>query len=83
MYSTLVSQRVRATRAEVYRALPDDDPGNAGKSGAPTVRPSDVEGGTRVEILPEGIPDIVPQDQNETGTRMALTRLAELVEAGS
>lgn len=44
---------------------------------------SDVEGGTRVEILHEGIPDIVPKDQNETGTRMALARLAELVESSS
>jgi hypothetical protein len=37
--------------------------------------------GTDVLIVHEGIPDSVPVADNETGTRMALAHLAELVEA--
>ena len=40
----------------------------------------DVEGGTEVELLHEGLPDAVPPEDNETGTRMALTKLAAYVE---
>ncbi|MFZ3565381.1 SRPBCC family protein [Streptomyces sp. BH097] len=40
----------------------------------------DADGGTEVRMLHEGIPDVVPVDQNETGTRMALENLARLVE---
>ncbi|MFF1510473.1 SRPBCC family protein [Streptomyces sp. NPDC058326] len=39
-----------------------------------------MEGGTDVLVVHEGIPDAVPAADNETGTRMALDRLAELVE---
>jgi len=42
---------------------------------------SDVDGGTEVRIVHEGIPDSVPVADNETGTRMALDNLARLVEA--
>ena len=42
---------------------------------------TDVGGGTDVLIVHEGIPDIVPAADNETGTRMALANLAKLVEA--
>ncbi|WP_327715621.1 SRPBCC domain-containing protein [Streptomyces sp. NBC_00490] len=41
---------------------------------------TDVAGGTEVVVLHEGIPDAVPADQNEEGTRMALAHLARLVE---
>ncbi|MEB8337740.1 SRPBCC domain-containing protein [Streptomyces endophyticus] len=41
---------------------------------------TDADGGTEVRMLHEGIPDVVPADQNETGTRMALANLARLVE---
>ncbi|MCX4835878.1 SRPBCC domain-containing protein [Streptomyces sp. NBC_00006] len=41
---------------------------------------TDAGGGTEVRMLHEGIPDVVPADQNETGTRMALENLARLVE---
>ena len=41
----------------------------------------DVDGGTLVELVHEGIPDGVPSEQNEQGTRMALTNLAAYVEA--
>jgi uncharacterized protein YndB with AHSA1/START domain len=40
-----------------------------------------ADGGTDVLIVHEGMPDAVPAAQNELGTRMALVRLAELVEA--
>lgn len=40
----------------------------------------DVDGGTEVELLHEGLPDVVPPEDNETGTRMALTKLAAYVE---
>ncbi len=39
-----------------------------------------VEGGTEVEVLHEGIPDAVPPEDNATGTRMSLTKLAAYVE---
>jgi uncharacterized protein YndB with AHSA1/START domain len=38
-------------------------------------------GGTTVTIRHEGIPDVVPAADNETGTRMALANLAHLVES--
>ncbi|MFC8142101.1 SRPBCC domain-containing protein [Streptomyces paradoxus] len=38
-------------------------------------------GGTDVLMVHEGIPDVVPAADNETGTRMALAKLARLVEA--
>ena len=42
---------------------------------------TDADGGTDVLVLHEGIPDVVPAADNETGTRMALANLAQLVEA--
>jgi uncharacterized protein YndB with AHSA1/START domain len=41
---------------------------------------SDADGGTDVLLVHEGVPDAVPAEENEAGTRMALARLAELVE---
>ncbi|MBO0875265.1 MAG: SRPBCC family protein [Pseudonocardia sp.] len=41
---------------------------------------TDADGGTDVLIVHDGIPDAVPAADNEAGTRMALARLAELVE---
>jgi len=43
----------------------------------------DVDGGTEVELLHEGVPDAVPPDDNATGTRMALAKLAAYVERGT
>ncbi|MEU5881045.1 SRPBCC domain-containing protein [Spirillospora sp. NPDC047279] len=42
---------------------------------------TDVDGGTEVVIRHDGIPDVVPAADNETGTRMALANLATLVES--
>lgn len=38
------------------------------------------DGATDVEILHEGVPDGIPREDNERGTRMALAHLARLVE---
>ncbi len=43
-----------------------------------TLRPAD--GGTEIVLFHEGIPDAVPTADNETGTRMALAKLAAFVE---
>ena len=43
---------------------------------------TDADGGTDVRVVHDGIPDVVPAADNETGTRMALANLAQLVEAG-
>jgi uncharacterized protein YndB with AHSA1/START domain len=45
-----------------------------------TLRPAGT--GTDVEVRHEGLPDAVPVADNETGTRMALAKLAGLVEGG-
>ncbi|MFG2167945.1 SRPBCC family protein [Micromonospora chersina] len=152
MYSTQVSQLVKAPRSAVYRALLDpaavakwrvptgmsghvhefdareggslrvsltyEAPDNTGKStahtdsyhghfvkivpdqqvvevvefetddpalgGAMTMTTTltDVDGGTEVVVVHDGIPDAIPAEDNETGTRMALANLARLVELG-
>jgi uncharacterized protein YndB with AHSA1/START domain len=42
---------------------------------------TDADGGTDVLVVHEGVPDKVPPADNETGTRMALAKLAKLTEA--
>lgn len=42
---------------------------------------TDVDGGTEVRLVHEGVPDSVPTADNETGMRMALANLAKFVEA--
>ena len=151
MYSTQVSQHVRASRPAVYRALLDADaiakwrvpagmsshvhqfdareggsfrvsltydaPDGTGKSAqhtdtyhghfvnlvpneqvvevfefetadpalqgtmTMTTTLTDADGGTDVLVVHEGVPGGVPAADNETGTRMALAKLAQLVEA--
>ena len=41
---------------------------------------TDVDGGTEVLVVHEGLPRGVPASDNEMGTRMALENLAALVE---
>jgi len=41
----------------------------------------DADGGTDVLVVHEGVPDKVPPADNETGTRIALAKLAKLTEA--
>lgn len=41
-----------------------------------------TERGTEVVIVHEGVPDVVPQADNEAGTRMALAKLARMLQEG-
>ncbi|MFF0474771.1 SRPBCC domain-containing protein [Streptomyces sp. NPDC004284] len=41
---------------------------------------TEIGGGTEVRVVHEGVPDAVPPADDETGTRMALDRLAALAE---
>ncbi|MGW3953647.1 SRPBCC family protein [Streptomyces sp. NPDC004752] len=43
---------------------------------------TEEDGRTEVVMFQERIPDVVPREDNELGTRMSLDRLAHLVEAG-
>jgi uncharacterized protein YndB with AHSA1/START domain len=56
-----------------------DDPGLRGAM-TMTWTLRDADGATEVELLHEGIPDVVPPEDNVTGTRMSLTKLAAYVE---
>lgn len=59
-----------------------DDPGLAGEmTMTTTLTPAD--GGTDVAITHEGVPDSVPAADNETGTRMALDKLARWTETAT
>jgi uncharacterized protein YndB with AHSA1/START domain len=56
-----------------------DDPAFAGPMTI-TVTLADVDGGTEVTGVHEGLPDAVPTADNEAGWRSSLERLAELLE---
>ncbi|MFF2645669.1 SRPBCC family protein [Streptomyces niveus] len=43
---------------------------------------SDVDGGTEIVMVHDGVPDAVPVADNELGTRMSLDNLTRLVENG-
>ncbi|MEW2331902.1 SRPBCC family protein [Micromonospora chersina] len=58
-----------------------DDPALRGAMTMTTTL-TDVDGGTEVVVVHDGIPDAIPAEDNETGTRMALANLARLVELG-
>ncbi|MDF3148399.1 MULTISPECIES: SRPBCC domain-containing protein [unclassified Streptomyces] len=60
-----------------------DDPALRGTMRMTTTLTDADGGGTDVLVVHEGIPDVVPADDNETGTRMALANLARLVEPGA
>ena len=57
------------------------DPGLRGEMTMTTTL-TDADGGTDVTVRHDGLPDAVPAADNETGTRMALAKLARLVEGG-
>jgi len=57
------------------------DPAWAGEMTVTTTL-AEADGGTDVLVVHEGVPDAVPSQDNDTGTRMALAKLARLVEAG-
>ena len=58
-----------------------DDPALGGTMTMTTTL-ADVDGGTEVTIVHEGLPDSVAPEDNNAGTRMALANLAALVETG-
>jgi uncharacterized protein YndB with AHSA1/START domain len=47
-----------------------------------TITLADADGGTRLFAVHDGLPPGLPPADNETGWRMALAKLAALVEAG-
>lgn len=65
---------------EVLEFESDDDELTVPMTMTTTLR--DVPEGTAVEIRHEGLPDSIPRADNEAGTRMALEKLARLVERG-
>ncbi|MEV7690843.1 SRPBCC domain-containing protein [Streptomyces bungoensis] len=67
---------------EAFAFETDDDALRGTMTMTTTLTETD-DGATHVEILHEGIPDGVPREDNELGTRMALDQLARLVEEGN
>jgi uncharacterized protein YndB with AHSA1/START domain len=59
-----------------------DDPALQGEMTITITLADAPGGGTDVVGLHEGVPDVVPPADNETGWRMSLDRLAALVEGG-
>jgi uncharacterized protein YndB with AHSA1/START domain len=57
------------------------DPGLRGTMTLITTLTDAGAGGTDVHMVHQGLPDAVPPADNETGTRMALAKLARLVES--
>lgn len=79
------SYRARFARLEPGRLVVEvdefetDDPALAGEMTI-TVELRDSDGGTELRAVHEGVPDGVAPEDNELGWRMALGRLAALVE---
>ncbi|MFI8189427.1 SRPBCC domain-containing protein [Streptomyces sp. NPDC085946] len=96
-YDTPAGTGKSAARTDTYRGhfaklVPDeqvvevlefetDDPALRGTMTMTTTLADAEDGGTRVTVVHEGVPDAVPAADNETGTRLALTNLAMYVEA--
>ena len=47
-----------------------------------TISLRDVDGGTAIDYVHEGVPDAVSAEDNELGTQMSLTKLAAIAETG-
>jgi uncharacterized protein YndB with AHSA1/START domain len=77
-YSGRYVELVEAERVVEEIAFETGDPDLHGTITATTTL-RDVDGGTEVEMRMDGMPDGVPPGENETGTRMALEKLARLV----
>ena len=66
---------------QVVEVLEFEDPtGEFGGTMTMTTTLADVDGGTEVSVVHDGIPDSVPAADNEMGTRMALANLAAFVQ---
>ncbi len=70
---------VPGARVVETMAFETDDPAMAATMTMTTTL-TPVDGGTEVVVRHEGLPDAVPAADNELGTRMALDKLAALVE---
>lgn len=81
-YSGRFEDIVAGERVVEVIEFESDDAALAGEMTVTTTL-RDGGGGTEVELTHEGIPDAVPPDQNELGTRMSLAKLAAYVERGS
>ena len=95
-YEAADQQGKTTTHADVYRArftrlvphelvvetdeFESDDPAFVGEMTL-TLALRDHDGGTELTAVHEGVPDAVDPSDNELGWRMALDRLAALVEA--
>lgn len=77
-YTGTFAELVADERVVELVVFESDDPTLAGTITL-TTSLRDVPGGTEVEIRMEGVPDAVPPEQNEAGSRMALDALARLV----
>jgi uncharacterized protein YndB with AHSA1/START domain len=78
-YTGRFAQLVPDERVVEVIEFDSPDPDLAGQM-TMTTSLRDVDGGTEVELVHEGIPDAVPPEQNHAGTAMALTKLAAYVE---
>lgn len=72
-------QLVPGERVVEVSEFESEDPALAGEM-TMTTSITPVAGGVAVEIVHEGVPDVIAPEANEQGTRMALARLAALVE---
>ena len=77
-YRGTYAELVPGERVVEEIAFETDDPDLRGTITATTTL-RDVAGGTEVELRMDGMPDAVPAADNETGTRMALEKLARLL----
>jgi uncharacterized protein YndB with AHSA1/START domain len=80
-YHGHISQLVPGEKVVEVVEFESADPTMAGLMTVTTLL-SEADGGTDVVVLHEDIPDGVTPADNEVGTRMALAKLAALVEVG-
>jgi uncharacterized protein YndB with AHSA1/START domain len=80
-YAGVFTELVPGERVVEVVTFETDDPALATPITTTTVLRDarDGSGGTEVEMRLDGVPDAVPPADNETGTRMALAKLARLV----
>ncbi|HEX4019029.1 MAG TPA: SRPBCC family protein [Frankiaceae bacterium] len=74
------AELVRNERVVEVLEFESDDPALRGTMTMTTTL-AEAAGGTDVVLRQEGVPDVVPPADNETGFRMALDKLARLVES--
>lgn len=77
-YSGRFVELVEGERVVEEIEFETDDPALRGTIRTTTTL-RDADGGTEVVLHMDGMPDVVPRADNETGSRMALEKLARLV----